>query len=468
MRKPLAAFMILLLAGCSLPGAEPPEATVVPASFQAAAGASPAEPAPAVEPTWWTAFEDPTVDFLVARAMAANQDLEAGVQRVAQARAQVRVAGSSLSPQVDASGSAARDYSNRSAMSWSGGSSDTSASAGLSVGYEVDLFGANRALRAASEADRESQRQAFRALALTVQGDTVATYVDLLAARAQLAVSRDSLAAQERVLQLVETRYDQGAVSGFDMTRQRSAVASSRARIPSLEEAVDRLRNALAILLGRPPEGFEVAAADLFVLVPPSIAPGLPADLLLRRPDLLGAEADLRAADADISVARAAFFPRLDLSAALSGIDLTGGAGIAASLASGLTAPIFSAGRLEGALAGSEARHAELVATYRQRILGALGEVENALLATASADRREELYRTAAEQAALALQTAELRYATGAEDLLSVLDAQQSLLDANAALVSARQARLTASVDLVRALGGGWTPDPEARIAQAL
>lgn len=458
MRAATPLLLLAALAGCSLPGAERPADPALPAAF----AASPRVPVKAMPgERWWTAFADPALDGLVADALAANNDLAAGVQRVAQARAQLRVAGSSLLPQADGSGSLSRDYTERSSgSSRSGGSSySTSGSAGLSISYEVDLFGANRAAEASAQASYESQRFALRTLALAVQADTAAGYLDLLAAREQLAVARDNLAAQERVLQLVETRYEQGAVSGFDLTRQRSAVASARARIPALEETVSRLGNALAILLGRPPEGFAVADADLFALVLPGYATGLPADLLLRRPDLQAADADLRAADADVSAARAAFYPRLDLSAAFSGIDLTGTPGIAASIASGLTAPIFSAGRLEGSLQGAEARHAELVSVYRQRVLTALSEVEDALLAAGSADRQEELYRLAAEQAAQALQAAEARYATGAEDLLSVLDAQRALLDANANLVSARQARLTASVDLVRALGGGWTPD---------
>lgn len=456
MRAAILLPVLALLAGCSLPGAERPADPMLPAAF----AASPRVPVrEALGERWWTAFADPALDRLVADALAANNDLAAGVQRVAQARAQLRVAGSTLLPQADGSGSLSRDYTERSSgSSRSGSSASTSGSAGLSISYEVDLFGANRAAEVGAQASYESQRFAFRALALAVQADTAAGYLDLLAAREQLAVARDNLAAQERVLQLVETRYQQGAVSGFDLTRQRSAVASARARIPALEETVARLGNALAILLGRPPEGFAVAPRDLFALALPGYAVGLPADLLLRRPDLLAADADLRAADADISAARAAFYPRLDLTAALSGIDLTGSPGIAASIASGLTAPLFSAGRLEGSLQGAEARHAELVAVYRQRILTALSEVESALLAAGSADRQEELYRLAADQAAQALQAAETRYATGAEDLLSVLDAQRVLLDANANLVSARQARLTASVDLVRALGGGWTP----------
>lgn len=457
MRAAIPLALLATLAGCSLPGAERPTDPVLPAAF----AASPRVPVTeTVGQRWWTAFADPTLDRLVADALAANNDLAAGVQRVAQARAQLRVAGSSLLPQADASGSLSRDYTERSSgSSHSGSSYSTSGSAGVSISYEVDLFGANRAAEASAQASYEGQRFAFRTLALAVQADTASGYLELLAAREQLAVARDNLAAQERVLQLVETRYQQGAVSGFDLTRQRSAVASARARIPALEETVARLGNALAILLGRPPEGFTVAERDLFALALPGYAAGLPADLLLRRPDLLAADADLRAADADVSAARAAFYPRVDLTAALSGIDLTGSPGIAASIASGLTAPIFSAGRLEGSLQGAEARHAELLAVYRQGILTALSEVENALLAAGSADRQEELYRLAADQAAQALQAAEARYATGAEDLLSVLDAQRALLDANANLVSARQARLTASVDLVRALGGGWAPE---------
>jgi NodT family efflux transporter outer membrane factor (OMF) lipoprotein len=278
----------------------------------------------------------------------------------------------------------------------------------------------------------------------------------VLAARLRLAAAQNSLAAQERVLQLVESRYEQGAVSGFDLTRQRAAVAVARARIPALEEAVDRQENGLAILLGRPPQGFAVDGRDLFAVALPSVDTGLPSELLLRRPDLLDAEAGLRAADADVSAARAAFFPRLDLTAALSGVDLTGAAGIASSLAAGLVAPIFSGGRLEGGLERAEARHAELVAAYRQQILVALVEGENALLAGQSADRQEEQLRVAVEQAESALAAAETRYAAGAEDLLGVLDAQQTLLNANESLVTARARRLTATVDLIRALGGGW------------
>lgn len=460
---PALGAVALLLGACSLPGADAFRLPTMPSLFAAAPKTavrldSPAVPVVDVE--WWRDFGDPTLDTLVGGALAANNELEAGIQRVAQARALVRVAGAALLPQVDGSGSLSRSYTRRSSSGSSGSSSRSSAStsgtAGATVSYEVDLFGANRAEQDSAEAGYDKERFDFRALTLAVQGDTAAGYFDLLAARAQLAVARNSLQAQERVLQLVETRYQQGAVSGFDLTRQRSAVASARAGIPAREETAARLRNSLAILLGQAPEGFEVADGDLFGLAVPGLAVGLPSDLLLRRPDLLGAEADLRSADADISAARAAFFPRLDLTAALSGIDLTGAAGIATSLAAGLTAPIFSAGRLEGSLEQATARHAELVATYRQSILVALTEVESALLAADSADRQEVQYRLAAEQAAQALSAAEARYATGAEDLLSVLDAQQSVLDANAALVTARQARLTASVNLVRALGGGW------------
>jgi len=446
MRNPALALTALLLAGCSLPGADRPAPPVLPAAFEAV---PPGEAVAVRDTAWWTVFDSAMLDALVGEATAANQDLAAGVQRVAQARSQVRVAGAALLPQAGASGSASRSYSDRSGAG-------TAASAGLSVSYEVDLFGAGAAAVAGADAGYDAQRHAFRALTLAVQGDTASGYFDLLAARLRLAAAQNSLAAQERVLQLVESRYEQGAVSGFDLTRQRAAVAVARARIPGLEEAVDRQENALAILLGRPPQGFAVDGRDLFAVALPSVATGLPSELLLRRPDLLGAEAGLRAADADVSAARAAFFPRLDLTAALSGVDLTGAAGIASSLAAGLVAPIFSGGRLEGGLERAEARHAELVATYRQQILVALVEVENALLAGQSADRQEEQLRVAVEQAESALAAAETRYAAGAEDLLGVLDAQQTLLNANESLVTARARRLTATVDLIRALGGGW------------
>lgn len=416
------------------------------------------------DPIWWRHFDDAELNTLVNAAMAENISLEAGVQRVEQARAQLRVAGASLLPSVSASADASASYSDASSDfggipgGGSFGTDDfqTSGSAGIGANYELDLFGANRAQVRSAEARLAAQLFNQQALALAVQADTAATYINYLALQERLNVARRNLDAVERILELVETQYEAGAVSGFDLARQRSAVASARAQIRPLIEQTRQTEIALAVLLGEPPETFEAPAGDLFALETPSIETGLPSGLLLRRPDLLSAEASLAAADANIAAARAAFFPTINLSAGLNAQDVFDSASLVASLASGLTAPIFQGGRLEGNLEFAEAQYKEIAANYRQTILTSLQEVENALVSLESAREQEDLLEEASEQADRALEIAEIRYQAGADDLLAVLDAQQQQLSARDSLVRARQQRLTNSVALYRALGGGW------------
>ncbi len=442
------------------------EELALPADYEYAARAvETAQP----DPAWWSQFGDGELNTLINEAMAENITLEAGVQRVEQARAQLRIAGANLLPSVNAAADVSGSYSDADSSFGGIGDGDipgggdfntddfrTSGSAGIGASYELDLFGRNRAQVRGAEAQLAAQLFNQQALALTVQADTAATYINYLALRERLEVAQSNLDAVERILELVETQYEAGAVSGFDLARQRSAVASARAQIRPLVEQTRQTEIALAVLLGLPPENFEAPAGDLFTLNTPSIETGLPSDLLLRRPDLLGAEASLSAADANIDVARAAFFPTINLSAGLNAQNIFDSANLVASLASGLTTPIFQGGRLEGNLDLAEAQYKEIAANYRQTILVSLQEVENALVSLQSGREREDLLEEASEQADRALEIAEIRYQAGADDLLAVLDAQQQQLSARDNLVQARQQRLTTSVDLYRALGGGW------------
>lgn len=402
--------------------------------------------AAAADTRWWTAFNDPALNALMNESLAANHTLAAGVERVAQARAGLRIAGAALLPEAGASASGDHDINN----------GDFSASARLSVSYELDLFGANRARLAGARAAWRGSVHDQRALELAVQADVAATWFTAVALDARLDVARRSLAAAEKILDLIVKRHEAGTASGFDLSRQRSAVASARASIAALEEQRVRTVNGLAILLGRPPEGFDIAQADFYALAPPQIEAGLPSDLLLRRPDLLAAEAALDGADADIRAARAAFFPRIDLAAALTGASLTGGASLLGDASASIFTTIFAGGRLRGGLDRAKARQRELVALYRQSILDALGEVENALAAVNSSALQAEQQAIAAREAERAARLSEIRYESGADDLLAVLDAQRSELGAADGLVQARLDQLTAAVDLFRALGGGW------------
>jgi NodT family efflux transporter outer membrane factor (OMF) lipoprotein len=263
------------------------------------------------------------------------------------------------------------------------------------------------------------------------------------------------------VFKLVDARARNGTASPLDVARQQSAVLTVRASIPPLELQERQTLFALAILAGRPPEGVEVAGSTVSELAVPRVAPGLPADLLARRPDLASAEAHLAAANADVAAARAALLPN---------ISLTGSAGLASNvlinflnaptatlaLGASLLQPIFAGGRLRGQVELATSRERELVEVYCKSILGALADVEGALAASGRTADQETLQAQVVEQARIALRLAEIRYREGIDDLLTVLDAQRTLFQAEDQLAQVRLARLQASIDLFKALGGGW------------
>jgi NodT family efflux transporter outer membrane factor (OMF) lipoprotein len=264
-----------------------------------------------------------------------------------------------------------------------------------------------------------------------------------------------------------------GAASALDLAGQRTAVLAQRASIPPLELQERQTLFALAVLLGRPPQGFnagsnaEIGAAgstvavNLADLTVPRVAPGLPADLLTRRPDLASAEAQLGAANASVAAARAALLPE---------IQLTGSSGLASNvLLNFLNAPtatwvlgatlaqtIFDGGRLRSQVDVAASRERELIASYRKSILAALADVESALAAGSRTADQELLQQQVVEQARLALRLAEIRYREGVDDLLTILVAQRALFQAEDQLAQVHLSRLQASVDLFKALGGGW------------
>jgi NodT family efflux transporter outer membrane factor (OMF) lipoprotein len=291
-----------------------------------------------------------------------------------------------------------------------------------------------------------------------VQGDVASTYAGALAFKDRLAIARSNLELARQLLTLIEAQYAEGRTSALEVAQQRLTVSTQEAAIPTLEQQLRASENALAILLGRPPEGFRIEAASLTALALPQVAAGQPTDLLTRRPDIQKAEADLRAANADIGAARAAFFPTIDLTveAAFTGLLSAGSPTTAATLASGLVAPIFSGGQLEGQLESTKARFAELVATYRQAVLVSLQEAEDALVAVDASGRRTGFLDEAVVQARDAFRLSQLRYVAGAVDFISVIDAQRSQLSAEDSLVQARLDRYNAAVDLFKALGGSW------------
>jgi NodT family efflux transporter outer membrane factor (OMF) lipoprotein len=459
-RKTICIAVALALAGCSMTTPMLKPDVAAPAAWNEQAAGM------AVSSHWWATFGSSELQQLVERSLAGSPDLAIATERVRQAEAQVRVAGASLFPSLDlgvgTSTSSTRD---------SRGSSTAGASSySLSASYEIDLWGRNRAgVRSAQSAlqattyDRDTAR-------LTLISGVAASYFGVLSLRSRLGVARENLGIAERVRDLVSARVRNGANSQLDLAQQEATVLSQRGALLPLEQQERQTLAALAVLVGSVPEGFDVQAPGVADLAVPAINPGLPAELLVRRPDLASAEAQLAGANADLAAARAALLPSISLtgsagaaSAAL--LSFVSGGTSTIGLALSVLQPIFDGGRLRGQKAVAESRERELVESYRKVILTAFKDVEDALVAANRQGRQETLLAEVQAQARVALRLAEIRYREGAADLLTVLDAQRTLFNAQDQLAQIRLNRLQAAVSLYKALGGGWSAAP-AQLAQ--
>jgi NodT family efflux transporter outer membrane factor (OMF) lipoprotein len=444
----------LLLAACATDGesALAPEVDV-PGRF---AGA---EEAPAAFPdrAWWQGFGSAELDRFVTEALLANSDLRAAETRLRQADAQIRIAGAALLPTLDAGGGATRT---RSAQNSAAGTRlSDSFDIGLTAAWELDLSGGNRAFLAASEALGIATRRDRDALALSVASAVAESYFQTLSLRDRLDLALANLDNAQRVLELVEVRVANGAASALELAQQRTQVANQSAALPALVQQERQTVNALALLLGRPLDGFGVEGQELRSVTPVPVVAGMPSELLRRRPDIAAAEARLEAAAADIEAARAALYPSIGLTARAGNasdrlVDLLDGNFVSVGVS--ILAPIFAGGRLRAQVDLSEAQQQELLESYRGTVLAALADAEDALIAVRYAREREAALSIAAAEAQRAFTLAEAQYRGGFIDLLSLLDAQRALFAADEALAVARLDRLLALVALYRALGGGW------------
>ena len=441
------------LGGCSLWNEFTKPAVDQPVNWQSTADGSGVWP----DTTWWQNFGMAELDRLVVEASAGNLDLRAAVARVAQAQANAKIAGAAIYPTVGVDSTVVRTTR----INNSNTSSSNSYQLGLSVGYEVDLFGRIRATENAALARLESSRFDQEALALTVSANVALTYFQLLALRERIALANESLDNSRRLLLLLDEQRRIGTSSDLEVAQQRLSVAQLAGAIPGLRQAERTTLSTLALLLGRLPQNFQVAGQRLSAVKTPPVKGGIPSEVLFRRPDVRAAEADLKAAHLDIGAARAARFPRIQLtldsgvtSTALSG--LFGPAGFLITLVGGLTAPIFEGGRLQAQQELSQARYEELMETYRTATLSAFRDVENALSGAAQFRQQLAFAREARNQAREAYRLADLRYRAGTVDFITVLDAQRSIISTDDAVVQAQLSQMSALVDLYKALGGGW------------
>lgn len=431
---------------------------------------------------WWRGFNAPDLNALIQDARVRNFDIAAAIARVRQADAQVRVAGAPLLPDISGSASGSWQHqglgtgsssrfsntaasgSNASGSNASGSNSSVdfhSYSVGVNASYELDFWGRNRAARQSAVASAMFSRFDQQTVALTVVTEVATTWFTALSLADRLAVARRNLADSEHTLAVIRGRFDAGTANQLDIAQQESLVAGERALIPNFVSQLEQQVIALGILTGQPPERIRVQPGTLTTLDMPLVNAGLPSELLARRPDVAAAEAQLIAQNFSITVARAAFFPSIQLTAsagyqaaALNRLVTPGGA--LASLAEGLTLPLFDGGILRGQLELARGRYDELLADYRKAVIQAFTDVDTALTAWRYTTEQERLQQIAVDTARRAATIARAQMAAGTVDITTVLTAETTLFNAEDTLVQVRLARVQSLLNLYKALGGGW------------
>jgi NodT family efflux transporter outer membrane factor (OMF) lipoprotein len=410
---------------------------------------------------WWTTYGSPQLDALISQALRQNFDLAAAIARMQQADAQMRIAGAALLPSVGAGGEVSRER--QPATSSRSGASETSTlqRVSLNASYELDFWGKNRAALKSAKASALASQYDRDTVALSVTSAVATTYFQILALHDRLAVSNGNLKDAQEILTILRARLAAGIATALDVAQQETTVATLSATLPPLQTQLQRNLDTMAILVGQLPERFDVAPGSLADLQIPDVTPGLPSELVSRRPDVAEAEAQLVGANADIAAARAAFFPSFQLtaeggyeSAALA--SSLGPASALFTLAANITQPIFQGGRLRGQYHLSRARYDELLQMYRKSVVSAFADVEDSLAATRQTGEQETRQARAAAAARRAHDISVAQLRAGTADQLAVLTAQNALFNAEDALVQVKLARLQASIDLFQALGGGW------------
>jgi NodT family efflux transporter outer membrane factor (OMF) lipoprotein len=409
-------------------------------------------------PSWWQDFGSPRLDQLIAQARERNDDVAGAIARVQEADAQLRIAGAPLLPSVDLGATATRE---RASQPGQGFGVFNVLTPELTASYELDFWGKNRAARAAARAAAAASRYDRETVALTVISGVASTYFQALELRDRIAVAKQNLDNGEKILRGLSSEQTAGTATGLDVAQQETAVALLYAAIPPLEEQFRQTVYALAVLLGETPESLDVADGALTDLKPPTVVAGLPSELLTRRPDIAEAEQQLVAANANITVARAALFPSIVLTAgggyesgALS--SLVNPANRIYAVSAGLTQPIFHGGALRGELAYSKARYMELLTTYHKTVITALSNVEGALVAARKTADQQDRQQQAVAKARRAYEFAQAQMAAGTVNVLTVLNTENALFSAQDTLVQIQYFHLQALVDLYTALGGGW------------
>jgi hydrophobe/amphiphile efflux-1 (HAE1) family protein/NodT family efflux transporter outer membrane factor (OMF) lipoprotein len=413
---------------------------------------------------WWEVFGDNDLNALEAKALGANQELRGAVARVEQSRAVARVARGDFLPSLSFDPSWRRERFSPNQEPSFGALTANTIRTPLDLSYEIDLWGRVRRGFESSRADAQSSLATYYNVLLTLESDVAQNYFTLRALDAEIATVRGTMDLRKEQVRLVRSRFEGGIGNDLDVSRAETELATTDADYAALARRRAELENAIAILSGTNPSVFRIAAFNdaKWHPAPPAIPAGLPADLLERRPDISAAERALASANARIGVAKAAFFPVLSLTA--SGGFVSGDINTLFnwdsrvwSIGPSLSLPIFAGGRNRANLQRTKAAYQEAIANYRQRVLVAVGDVENSLSGLHFLAQQSEAQERAVKNANRAVELATERYRSGIVNYLEVVDASREALQserANAQLAGQRQ---VATVQLIKALGGGWS-----------
>ena len=415
---------------------------------------------------WWRGFNSQALNDLMDQARVANDDIGAAIARIRQADAQARISGAPLLPSLGADFDGNRQRAQQPSITPTGQlvsapSTFNSFTAELTASYEIDFWGKNRALLDAARMAALASRYDRATVELTVMQSVASTYFQALELRDRIKVANDNVASARDTLSGLQLEAQVGTATALDVAQQETTVATFDAEIPPLVQQLGQTMDALAILIGQQPEAVNIDAGTLTDLVEPPVTPGMPSELLTRRPDVAEAEAQLISANANIAAARAAFFPTISLTAdggyaspALN--TLFNPVSRVFSLTGGLTQPIFQGGALVGQYQLNKGRYAELLSDYHKAVISAFGNVEDALVSVQQTAEQLKRQENAVATARRAYELTQEQFHAGTINILIVLSTETALFTAEDTLVQVKYSHLNALVALFSALGGGW------------
>ena len=423
---------------------------------------------------WWTLFDDPVLNQLAPQVAVSNQNVAAAAAAVEESRAALREQRASFFPTLSLDAGVTRSgVGGKTSTTTSTGSTSTTTSTsrnstkfslGLGASWEPDLWGRIANDVSAAQATAQASEADLANATLSAQASFVTDYLSVREADAEILTLQTTIEGYQRALQITQNRYAAAIAQKSDVLQAQTTLASAQADLAALRQTRAQLFHAMAVLAGQAPAAFTLPAGDWNATTVPAIPVGLPSDLLQRRPDIASAERKVAAANADIGVARAAYFPSLTLSAsgtqgATRLSDLFNASSFAWSLGVSLAETIFDGGARTAKVDEAQATWKQAVAQYRETVLESFSAVEDQLSAAASLEEQQALRRVASQAADQTEQEMQNRYKQGLVAYTDVVTAQASALSARRALMQVSLNRQTAAINMVSALGGGWTTE---------